>query len=131
VGEFENETFSEARQIERLRKKVHDVSNCFEQPASVIPPAIRGFYRGGGPKAVERLLSQFRRDGQSFFGWLNRRGVDLSRVQTILAQLVTYRTEIAHGNMTTQVTISDAKFFLLTATQMVRLADRFVRESFR
>jgi hypothetical protein len=129
IEEYKSENFIDGKPIERLKAKMYDISSCFERPATVSPPAIRGFYRQGGPRAVERLLSQFRHDGQSFFGWLNNRGVDLSRVQTVLTQLLVHRTGIAHGDMAVQVTIGDARLFLITATQIVREADRFVRES--
>ena len=130
LKEFDGETFSEERRRTSFKTRIGKTASWFDNPDTVEVSVLKGFYRYHGPDAVEKLLQQFRPDHASFYGWLQSNGVDLSRVKTVLTQLLIHRTEIAHGELDTQPTIGEARLYVLTATVVVRMADAFMKEPY-
>lgn len=125
-----DQNFSDVKEVTKLKKRVEKIAKSFQSPQSVNIKTLKGFYRHKGADAVERLLRGFHPKNDSFYGWLDNRRIDLSRVKTVLTQLLVDRTDIAHGELDTQPTILDARLYVMTATSVVRLADQFMREAY-
>lgn len=126
-----DETYGEQKQVEKLKNLIEKMCSWINTPNQVVKSgaigSLKGFYRGIAPEAIEALLKRLHPETKSFFEWIQARRYDRSRIWTVLQQLVNERTDIAHGDLKTQPTLSDARLYVVTAVVVVRLADQFMR----
>lgn len=129
-----DEAYGEHKQIEKLRGLIEKMYSWTNTPNQAMKSgaigSLKGLYKGIAPDAIEVLLKRLHPDTKSFFEWIQIKGYDRSRIWTVLQQLVNERTEIAHGDLETQPTLSDARLYVITAAVVARLADEFMRSTF-
>ncbi len=88
---------------DRVARTIRRVNEWLEVPGayakSGAEPTLGGFWEpDAAPKVLERLLVQLRSDGERFFSWMGRNGIDDGALWVTLQQLVRLRNDVAHGD---------------------------------
>lgn len=114
--------------VNALIAAVSAVAITYRKPNSISPRSeeIEGLYRDLAPKSVDVFLKRIHPNGNSFLDWLGTKRYDKSQICTVLQQLVSSRSDIAHGSLTQSPTLEDARRYILTAAVIVRAADRYI-----
>jgi hypothetical protein len=125
-------TCSAPNEVDGLYGIFKEVNGWIESPKvlSTSPrrKKLEYFYRGTAPKAIEKTLTSMRQDGCSFFGWVDKKGLDRGRFWTVLDALVEIRNGIAHEAGSISLTINDVRLYLAIATSIIRQALLFIEE---
>lgn len=118
--------------VNSVRSNIKTVSEWIESPVALSMSPHRSkleyFYRTSAPRAIDRYLCGFHKDGMSFFSWIDKKGFDRSRFWTVLDQLVTIRTQIVHEGGGISPSLKDARLYLATSTKIIRQARLFLAE---
>lgn len=131
---YKVDDFIDEKKIDDFKSSVVKIRDWFQDPSSIGATrehAIKGFYKGVPPKVIDNMFKRFHKENKSFLVWLDERGRNKSRIYTVLEQLVNQRSEIAHGELATKPTLADARLYVLTATNIVRLVDEFMRDAYK
>jgi hypothetical protein len=130
-ADFRGETYRDAGKVQKLKDRVQRLGEWIETPDKVNSSeqdvVLQGFFKDVAPRSVDKFLRRFHPEDESFLDWVGRQGFDKSRIYTVLEQLVNQRNDVAHGSLETQPTLNDARLYIVTATTLVRLADKFIR----
>jgi hypothetical protein len=125
-------TCSTENEVNELHGVFREVNRWLESPRTLCsaPQRIKleYFYRGTAPKAIEKVLISMRQDGHSFFGWVQKKGLDRGRFFKVLEALVDIRNGITHDGGSPSLTIKDVRLYLTIATAIIRQALLFVEE---
>lgn len=118
----------------RMIQAVEECSDWIRDPStlgvSAKRPRIEGFLRDQGANAVDRTLTQLRDDGTKFFSWLQAQHPAYADYFVRLNSVIELRNNVAHGRLTTRVTLADFKRHRATITVLVRKSEHFVASAF-
>jgi hypothetical protein len=127
---FEVDTCTDPHRLDKFKTRIDQVQtwlNDIGRFRSEVPqPWLRGFYKEGGPKAVEQLLTRLRPNGPKFFDWLAARNHDRSKFWVTLDGLVKARNAVAHGDAAISFSVNDIRSYAAVSVITAREACRYL-----
>jgi len=106
---------------------LREATNRIDTPSGLpwVDPVL-GFYSSESLVAIDRRLRPLHPSGSSLQKWIQDRKHDVSRVSTVLDQLIAVRNRVAHGDGFEAPTSVDLRLYVGTAAWFVRDVEAYL-----